>query len=208
MNLPDIQLLGGGNDFAESAAPAVMVAGALAERMHRPLILGHSADKCGQFPPAVPLRLRQADAPRPAREEVRLRVHGFVFDKKLLGGLSDDGLVNVAANGQAWLFVVADSVPGALGRTARSVLGNPAERIAQSSPVSTRVVRTGETVFGEGAGETDAQGFHRGRFHSDFRRGAAGPGREATRLGFARRAETLPAAGAHRLAAGAVMRNP
>ena len=136
-----------GTDFSAGAMQAALVAGALAEGGKRPLIVAHSVDERGQFPPNLRQRLMAEDAPRLAREAVRLRARGLNFGERMLGGLPDDGLVKFAGKVNAWLVVVATSGTVALGRTGRWVLGNTAERIAQSAVVPTLVVRAAEPLL-------------------------------------------------------------
>ncbi len=156
MNLSDFNDLNPvvcGTDFSAGAAQAALVAGALAERGKRRLIVVHSVDERGQFPPGVRHRLVEEGAPRLAREAVRLRARGLVFEEKLLSGLPDDGVAAFAAKVNASLVVVSASGTGALGRSGRWVLGNTAERIAETSPVPTLIVRAEEPFLKWARGE-------------------------------------------------------
>ncbi len=132
-----------GTDFSESAAHAATVADALARRLNAPLMLVHSADERGDFPDRLRTRLMSEDRPRLAQEAERLRSLGLIFEEKLLRGVPDEGVAQYAHEAGARLVVVGASGTGALPG-GRWVLGNIAERIAETSPLPTLVVRTAE----------------------------------------------------------------
>jgi len=139
-----------GTDFSESATEAVRVAAALAQRFSAPLIVAHSVDERAEFPNHLRPRLMNEDRPRLAAEAERLRKLGLTFEEKLLRGAPDDGVASFAGKAQARLIVVAASGTGAFGRW---VLGNVAERIAETSPVPTLVVRAAEPFLAWARGE-------------------------------------------------------
>jgi len=139
-----------GTDFSESATEAVRVAAALAQRFSAPLIVAHSVDERAEFPNHLRPRLMNEDRPRLAAEVERLRKLGLTFEEKLLRGAPDDGVASFAGKAQARLVVVAASGTGAFGRW---VLGNVAERIAETSPVPTLVVRAAEPFLAWARGE-------------------------------------------------------
>jgi len=141
MNTNDTRPIICGTDFSENATEAVRVAAALAQRFSAPLILAHSVDERAEFPDHLRPRLMNEDRPRLAAEAERLRKLGLTFEEKLLSGAPDDGVASFAGKAQARLVVVAASGTGAFGRW---VLGNIAERIAETSPVPTLVVRAAE----------------------------------------------------------------
>ncbi len=129
-----------GTDFSENADKAAAVADALARRLGAPLILAHSVDERGEFPDHLRTRLMNDDRPRLAEQAERLRGLGLTFEEKLLRGVPDDGVAKYAAHAGARLVVVGASGMGSAW-AGRLVLGNIAERIAESSPVPTLVVR-------------------------------------------------------------------
>lgn len=135
-----------GTDFSENAAHAAIVADALARRIGVPLILARSADERGEFPDHLRKRLMNDDRPRLAEHAVRLRGLGLVFEEKLLRGLPDDGVAQFAAQAGARLVVVGASGTGSL-LASRWLLGNVAERIAETSSVPTLVVRSTERLL-------------------------------------------------------------
>lgn len=142
-----------GTDFSAGAAEAASVAHALAQRLNEPLILVRSADERGEMPQHVRQQLMNDDRPRLAEEAERLRKQGLVFEEKILRGVPDDGVAGFARRANARLVVVSASGTGALGRSGRWVLGNTAERIAETSPVPTLVVRSAEPLVAWARGE-------------------------------------------------------
>ena len=150
MNTNDPRPILCGTDFSESAAEAVHAAAALAQRCNAPLILAHSVDERAEFPDHLRPRLMNEDRPRLAAEAERLRKLGLTFEEKLLRGAPDDGVASFAGKANARLVVVAASGTGSLGRW---VLGSVAERIAETSPVPTLVVRAAEPFVAWARGE-------------------------------------------------------
>jgi nucleotide-binding universal stress UspA family protein len=135
-----------GTDFSESAAQAAIVADAVARRLGAPLILVRSADERGEFPDHLRTRLVNDDRPRLAEQAARLRSLGLAFEEKLLRGVPDDGVAVFATQAGARLVVVGASGTGSL-LASRWVLGNVAERIAETSSVPTLVVRATERLL-------------------------------------------------------------
>lgn len=129
-----------GTDFSESAVQAAIVADALARRQGAPLILARSADERGEFPDHVRDRLMKDYRPRLAELAARLRGQGLAFEEKLLRGVPDEGVAQYAGRAGVGLVVVGASGTGSL-LDGRWLLGNNAERIAETSPVPTLVVR-------------------------------------------------------------------
>ena len=152
MNTNDTKPIICGTDFSESAAQAAAVAGALAGHLDAPLILVHSTDERGEFPDQLRERLMNDDRPRMAQEAERLRSLGLAFEEKLLRGVPDDGVADFAARESARLVVVGASGTGSLWGS-RWVLGNVAERIAETSSVPTLVVRAAEPFVAWARGE-------------------------------------------------------
>jgi nucleotide-binding universal stress UspA family protein len=143
MNTSETKPILCGTDFSESAAQAATVADALAHRLGAPLILARSADERGEFPEHLRTRLVNDDRPRLAEQAERLRGLGLTFEEKLLRGVPDDGVAAFAAKAGARLVAVGASGTGSLWN-ARWLLGNVAEKIAETSPVPTLVVRAPE----------------------------------------------------------------
>lgn len=142
-----------GTDFSEGAGDAAKVAAALSQRWHAPLLLVRSADERGEMPQHIRPRLMNDDRPRLAEEAARLRALGLVFEEKLLRGVPDDGVAKFAEKANAQLVVVGASGTGALGRSGRWLLGNTAERIAETSAVPTLVVRAAKPLMAWARGE-------------------------------------------------------
>ena len=140
-----------GTDFSESAAQAATVADALARHLGAPLKLVHSADERGEFPDHWQTRLMNDHRPRMAKETAHLRSLGLTFEDELLRGAPDEGVANFAARARARLVVVGASGTGSLW--ARWLLGNVAERIAETSAVPTQVVRSAEPLVAWARGE-------------------------------------------------------
>ena len=132
-----------GTDFSEGASQAAVVADGLARRLDAPLVLVRSADERGDFPDHLRERLMNDDRPRMTHEAERLRGLGLTFTEMLLHGAPSHGVADFAARENARLVVVGASGTGALWG-GRWVLGNVAERIAETSSVPTLVVRATE----------------------------------------------------------------
>jgi len=142
-----------GTDFSAGAGEAAAFAAALSQRLGEPLLLVRSADERGEMPQHVREQLMNVDRPRLADEAERLRKLGLDFQEKLLRGVPDDGVAKFAERANARLVVVGASGTGALGRSGRWLLGNTAERIAETSLVPTLVVRSAELLAAWARGE-------------------------------------------------------
>lgn len=141
-----------GTDYSESATQAATVADALARRLDAPLILVRSADERGHFTDDARTGLMEADRPELAKEAAHLRSLGLIFEEKMLHGAPDDGVASFAARESARLVVVGASGTGSLW-TSRWLIGNVAERIAETSSVPTLVVRAAEPLLAWAGGE-------------------------------------------------------
>jgi nucleotide-binding universal stress UspA family protein len=129
-----------GTDLSERAAQAATVADALARRLDAPLILVHSSDERGDFPDRIQERLVADDRPRLAQYAEQLRGRGLTFQEEVIRGAPDHRVVDFAAQAGARLVVVGASGAGSLWAS-RWLLGDIAERIAETSTVPTLVVR-------------------------------------------------------------------
>ncbi|MDB6155754.1 MAG: Universal stress protein [Chthoniobacteraceae bacterium] len=147
-----------GTDFSESAAQAAAVADALARHLQAPLFLVCSADERGDFPENIRTRLMNEDRPRLAQEAERLRSLGLTFNEELIGGVPDHGVRDFAVRKGAQLVIVGASGTGSM-RGSRWLLGNVAERIAETSSVPTLVVRAAEPLVAWARGERPLQVF-------------------------------------------------
>jgi len=127
-----------GTDFSPQAAQAADIAAALARRVGAPLVLAHSIDERGEIPAHLRSQFTGPAQSQLTAEAARLRAAGLPVEERLVSGWPDDGLQQVATHQHAGLTVVAASGHGALGRW---VLGSISERIAESSPIPTLVVR-------------------------------------------------------------------
>ncbi len=128
-----------GTDFSENAKQAANVAAALAIRLSTPLLLAHARGplihaSTPDIDDALVYSLRE----RLQEEAGRLRGLGATVEEKLLEGVPDEALVQLARQRQAQLLVVSS-----LGRRAPShwLIGSVAERTAEASPVPMLVVR-------------------------------------------------------------------
>jgi nucleotide-binding universal stress UspA family protein len=127
-----------GTDFSPQAAQAADIAAALARRVGAPLILAHSIDERGEIPAHLRPQFTGPAQSQLTAEAARLRSAEFPVEERLVSGWPDDGLLQVAAHHHAGLTVLAASGHGALGRW---VLGSISERVAESSPIPTLIVR-------------------------------------------------------------------
>ena len=122
---------------------AADAAAALAIRLGAKLVLAHSLDERGEIPAHHRPQLRAALEPRLAAEAARVRALGADVEERVIQGVPDDGLVALAAGCGARFIVVAASGSGALGRW---MLGSVAENTAESSPLTTLVIRASEPL--------------------------------------------------------------
>lgn len=129
-----------GTDFSVHAAEAATVAAILTARLQGTLTLVHAYSEASLELPTKGAfnALHQRWEARLAEEADRLRELGAVVKTRLLPGSPSAVLLNVASNSKARLMVVSS-----LGNfpPSRWLVGSVAERIAQSSPIPTLVVR-------------------------------------------------------------------
>lgn len=129
-----------GTDFSVHAAEAATVAAILTARLQGTLTLVHAYSEASLELPTKGAfdALHQRWEARLAEDANRLQKLGAVVETQLLPGSPATVLLNVATNSKARLMVVSS-----LGNfpPSRWLVGSVAERIAQSSPVSTLVVR-------------------------------------------------------------------
>ena len=134
-----------GTDFTENAARAGRVAAAIAARMDDTLLLVHSleAGGLGAISSSVLDKLLAGKNADLQKDAERLREQGAVVKTELLTGAADETIAKKAALGSTRLVVV-----GSLGRRAseRWLLGSVSERVAETSPVPTLVVRQDEAL--------------------------------------------------------------
>ena len=128
-----------GTDFSGNARQAANVAAALAKRLGVPLVLVHAKGtlihaSTPDVNEALTVSLREC-----LHEEAeRLRGLGATVEESLSDGAPDDALVQLAQQRHARLLVVSSL---GLRASARWLIGSVAERVAESSPVPTLVVR-------------------------------------------------------------------
>lgn len=129
-----------GTDFTENARRAATVSAHLAAGTGGQLLLAHAAERLGGS--AAPREVRQAlygyAQASLRREALRLSRLGAKVREHLLCDAPDKALITLASRSRSDLLVVSS-----LGRRApaRWLLGSVAERVAQSSPIPTLVVR-------------------------------------------------------------------
>jgi len=131
-------------DFSTTAIEATEIAAAIARRLHTKLILVH-VDELRNLVAAAPLLL-DTDRSRAElkRHADRLRNSKTVVEECLLvGGSAFDRIVNTAAKHKAQLSVI-----GAVGHgiSQRLLIGSVAERVAETSPIPTLVIRPGSKI--------------------------------------------------------------
>jgi nucleotide-binding universal stress UspA family protein len=131
-----------GTDFSAVATEAVDIAAAMARRLKTRLVLVHVNQLLAALA-SNPIVLEAAILQRRGDlddEAQRLRDLGTEVEQKFLSGSAFDELVTVATKSKGRLIIV-----GAVGHglARRLLLGNVAERTAETSPVPTLVVRPG-----------------------------------------------------------------
>lgn len=131
-----------GTDFSATAVEAVDIAAAIARKLETRLLLVHVEEFHGMaeidptlFEAALEQRRGELE-----REAERLRKCGTFVEHKLCSGSAYDELVTAAIESKARLVVV-----GAVGHglARRLLVGSVAERVAETSPIPTLVVRPG-----------------------------------------------------------------
>ena len=128
-----------GTDFSGNSRQAANVAAALAMRLSTPLVLIHAKGRLiHASPPDVTDALITSLRDALHEEAERLRGLGATVEECLSDGAPDDVLVQLAQERHARLLVVSSL---GLRGSARWLIGSVAERVAESSPVSTLVVR-------------------------------------------------------------------
>ncbi|SRR5581483_1953057 len=134
-----------GTDFSTTAIEAADVAAAIAKKLHTKLILVHVDDFRG-LGGVVPL-LYDPNQPRAElkRHADRLRKSKAIVEERLVsGGSPFDRIVETVVRYKPQLVVV-----GAVGHglAERLLIGSVAERVAETSPVPTLVVRPGSHLL-------------------------------------------------------------
>lgn len=124
-------------DFSSTAADAANVAAALAQRLGTRLLLLHVVSGGAKDSVALETLLSEKRE-QLEREAARLRGGNMVIEQKLLCGPVADELVKVASERHARFLVIAAVGHGLAHRL---LVGSVAERVAQTSPVPTLVVR-------------------------------------------------------------------
>jgi nucleotide-binding universal stress UspA family protein len=129
-----------GTDFSTTAVEAVDVAAAMAKRLETKLVLVHVEEFRGlaAADPSLFEQVVSKNRDGLHREAKRLLDAGMLVEEKLLSGSVFEELVNVATEAKARLLVV-----GAVGHglARRLLVGSVAERVAETSPIPTLVVR-------------------------------------------------------------------
>ena len=128
-----------GTDFSGDARQAANVAAALANRLGAPLVLVHAKGLLihAANPHINAAFLASLDESLHGEAE-RLRELGATVEECLYDGVPDEALVQLAEERHARLLVVSSL---GLRASARWLTGSVAERVAESSPVPTLVVR-------------------------------------------------------------------
>jgi nucleotide-binding universal stress UspA family protein len=134
-----------GTDFSLHAVEAANVAAAIAARMQETLLLVHVVENAGlsASSPKILDSLLQRSRERLHAEAERLRARGVNVTERILLGRAHEKIVEAAIRSHARMIVVSS-----IGASTPRVLlvGSVAERIAESSPVPTLVVRNGPVL--------------------------------------------------------------
>jgi len=138
-----------GTDFSACATEAAEIAAAIAHKLGTKLLIVHSQEIRGLDPKLVELIVteKRRDLNRAAE---RLRKFGTEVKEHLSSGSALDGIVDLAEESNAGLIVV-----GAVGHglARRILIGSVAERVAETSPVPTLVVRPNSQLLAWVRGE-------------------------------------------------------
>ena len=129
-----------GTDFSACAIEAVDIAAAIARKLSTKLVLVHVDDFHG-LGVTDPLLLEASTSRRSAelkRYADRLRKSKTVVEERVISGSPFDQIVNAAVRCKARLIVI-----GAVGHglAKRLLIGSVAERVAETSPIPTLIVR-------------------------------------------------------------------
>ncbi len=130
-----------GTDFSTHAGEAAEVAAAIARKLNVPVALAHVVDNLGLGPgdPSLLELLLARKRERLHAEAERLRALGTVVREEFHTGSPHAALIEAAGRLNAGLIVV--SSVGWISPS-RVLIGSVAERIAETSPVPTLVVRS------------------------------------------------------------------
>jgi nucleotide-binding universal stress UspA family protein len=128
-----------GTDFSDNAAQAGAAAAAIAAAAKDSLVMVHSLESggLGAVTPGIMESLIAVTGQRLREEAARLEAEGATVRAKLVSGLADEAILREAGRGTR--FIVVSS----LGRRAseRWLPGSVSERVAETAPVPTLVVR-------------------------------------------------------------------
>lgn len=132
-------------DFSGLSARAADVAAAIAGKLHLPLHLVHAVSEWPMAAEAVPI-VYQIDSWREQLEveAKRLRATDVEVSSELRHGSAHHEVVAAAVEHPTKMIVVGST---GLGRAERWLLGSVAERVAESAPVATLVVRNPESLL-------------------------------------------------------------
>jgi len=138
-------------DFSTTAKEAAEIAAAIARKLHTKLMLVHVND-LRNLGVVAPL-LADTELPRAELKRLadRLRASKTIVEECFVsGGSAFDRIVNVVVKHKAQLIVI-----GAVGHgiSQRLLLGSVAERVAETSPTPTLVIRPGSKIGGWLRGE-------------------------------------------------------
>lgn len=132
-----------GTDFSKTAGFAAETAAAFACRLREPLVLVHAADEAAraQLPAEIRESLSTFSQQCLSEEGERLHAGGIEVREVFREGAPETVLMDFASDAKTHLIVLSS-----LGRGAPSgwILGSVAERVAQTSPVPTLIVRAAE----------------------------------------------------------------
>lgn len=135
-----------GTDFSEAAAQAVEVAAAIARRLSVKLHLVHVEEFRGlaMTEPTLFEAVISQNRQSLTRETERVRKEGTLVEERMLSGSVFEEVVTAAADSKARMIVIG-AVGHGIGR--RLLVGSVAERVAETSPIPTLVVRPGSPLL-------------------------------------------------------------